>query len=97
MTTSGLPSWSREVTRRPVSNRTPCSAARTRIASRIAAEPPSATGRPKACAAVVSATPIAEEASVSRGRKACTATPVKSAWASGVRKRRAGSVAGRPA
>jgi hypothetical protein len=58
------------------------------------ADPPSATGQPYRCAAVPSATPIAEDAGEPNGRNAWAATPAKSARASGVDHRRARTEAG---
>ena len=93
---SGDPSSSSEDTYTPVSNVAPYSSSSEIIAPLIAAEPPSATGQPKRCAAVPRVTPIADDIGERNGRKACAATPANSARASGVENRRASTAAGSP-
>ena len=67
------------------------------MASEIAAEPPTAAGHPKVCAAVPSAAPTADDARVWNARKACAARPPNKARPSGVRNSRAVTETGIPA
>ncbi len=56
--------------------------------------PPSTTGQPTACAAIVSSSPNALVTGALSGSIECAATPANRPWASSVRNRRARVVAG---
>lgn len=97
MITSEPASSDNDRTRTPVSTRPPNDSSILTIALDIAAEPPTAAGQPKVCAAVTNAIPTAEEATVWKGRKAWAARPENRARALGVRHRHPTALTGSPA